>query len=112
MFEPHTLARSQLRESPQMQIVDPDRIRLHRTAHRWSLRRVAQMCGRKPDGKPMCSHTAIRDWENGDTVTCPEEVAIRLSEILGFPVFSVFRPTASDVVLSALSSSSGMAESA
>lgn len=67
-----------------MQITDPDRIKIHREARRYSLRYIAQLCD--------CSHTQIRFYENGTTKTIPEPRAIRLAMVLGFPLASVFRP--------------------
>jgi transcriptional regulator with XRE-family HTH domain len=81
-----------------MQIVNPDQIRAHRAAAKHSLRRLAEMCGRNSRGEQRCTYEAIRNWENGTTPTIPEEIAVRLSQILGLPMSSVFRP-AEDIVL-------------
>lgn len=81
-----------------MQIVDRDRLRLHRVVPRYSLRRVQEMCGKGPDGRWMCTYEAIRNWESGKTPTIPEATAIRLSQVLNFTLASVFAPDEGFVV--------------
>lgn len=73
-----------------LQIVDPDRIRLHREEQRYSLRHLGELC--------ECSHTQIRFYETGVTITITEKRARRLAQVLGFPLASVFRPTGGFVV--------------
>jgi transcriptional regulator with XRE-family HTH domain len=103
MSEPQLLVHPQLKDPPQMQIVNPDRIRIYREARRVSLRRVAKACG--------CSHTAIADYESGKTKTISEKRAEMLSLILGFTMASVFRAS-DEFVIPEVSSDSGMVESA
>ncbi|HEY9413882.1 MAG TPA: helix-turn-helix transcriptional regulator [Pseudonocardia sp.] len=73
-----------------MQIVDPDLIRRHRQARRFTLRNLAELLGNNSQGRPMCTYQAISNWESGATKTCPEETAVRLSKVLEFPLLSVF----------------------
>lgn len=68
----------------QMQIVDHERLRLHRVAKRYTLRRVADLVG--------CSHTQVAKYETGKKREIPEDWAQRLSLILEVPMASVFRP--------------------
>lgn len=81
-----------------MQIIDRDRLRLHRVVPRYSLRRVQEMCGKGPDGRWICTYQAILNWETGRTRTIPEPTAIRLSQVLNFTLASVFAPNEGFVV--------------
>lgn len=85
MTGPQMLVRPQLRESAQMQIVDPDRLRKGRDDKEFSLRFVAKALG--------CSHTQIANYENGGTPTIREDWAGKLSMLLDIPFYEVFRPT-------------------
>jgi len=66
-----------------MQIVAPDMIRIHRVAHRRSLRWVADKVG--------CSHTQIVKYEKGITREIRADWALTLAEVLEMPFPLVFK---------------------
>lgn len=80
-------ARSLFRRPPEdpvdMQIAEPDLIRVHRATHRRSLRWVADKVG--------CSHNQISRYERGIQPEIPADWAITLAEVLDMPFSRVFK---------------------
>lgn len=103
MTGPHVLPHLQLKDPPQMQIIDPDRIRANREVRGISLRRLAKVLD--------CSHVTIVKYEDGRIKTISEDRAKMLSMILGFDMRLAFSASDPFVMLEARNNS-GMVESA
>lgn len=83
MSAAQTPFRRPLEDPVDMQIAEPDLIRVHRATHRRSLRWVADKVG--------CSHNQISRYERGIQTEIPADWAITLAEVLDMPFARVFR---------------------